>query len=131
MSATEKTILHCIYSRSCDGYIREKHVRALLSEEFPAWAIPYIVKVCDEYILEILQVVYENLKERNTDEIKRFCAANREVFCKSYDRMTSYWNEYYRTWNEYYGHDCYELKNYAGRKLFVECFGATRPMKCL
>ncbi|MDL2220884.1 hypothetical protein LJC55_04380 [Eubacteriales bacterium OttesenSCG-928-N14] len=51
---TEIMIFHCIYSRSYNGYIREKHIRSILSTDFPDWCIPYIVKVCDEYVVEIL-----------------------------------------------------------------------------
>ena len=40
LSYTERMILHCIYTRSCDGYVREKHIKALLKEDFPGWAIP-------------------------------------------------------------------------------------------
>lgn len=121
MRDIEKLIINCIYSRSFDGYVREKHIRRLLSMEYPKWAIPYIVKICDEYIVEIIQLVYENLKDKNTDDIKNFCGNNYNSFCKSYNRMISYWNEFYR-W------DCYRYENYVGRKLFLECFGASRKM---
>ena len=123
LNDTEKMILHCIYSRSCNGYVREKHIRALLSMDFPEWAIPYIVKICDEYIVEILQMTYNNLKNKNTDAIKSFCIRNWASFCKSYNRMISYWNEFYRN-------DCYKFEDYIGRKLFIECFGAKRTMNC-
>ena len=116
-SFTERMILHCIYTRSCDGYVREKHIKALLSSDFPNWAIPYIVKICDEYVLEILQTVYNRLRDRNTDEFKAFCSENSELFRKSYNRMISYWNAYYR--NEYF-----KYKDYIGWKLFVDRFGA-------
>ena len=112
---TERTILHCVYTRSCDGYVREKHIKALLAEDFPGWAIPYIVKICDEYVVEILQTVYDNLKGKNTDNFKKFCADNPETFFKSYCRMVSYWNIYYR-------HKV-QFGNYVGHKLFTECFG--------
>ena len=59
----ERTVLHCVYTRSCEGYVREKHIKALLSGDFQEWTIPYIVKVCDEYVMEILQTVYSRLKE--------------------------------------------------------------------
>lgn len=122
LSKQEQIILHCIYSRSCNGFVREKHIRALLSMNYPEWAIPYIVKVCDEYVVEILQAVYDSLKGQNTDIIKQFCATNRPSFCRSYNRMISYWNEFYRG-------NCYHYKNFIGRKLFIECFGASRTMK--
>jgi hypothetical protein len=121
LNFTERMILHCIYSRSCNGFVREKHIKALLSEDFPDWTIPYIVKICDEYVIEILYIVYENLKDRDTDKIKRFCADNWNEFCKSYSRMISYWNVYYRN-------ECRKYENYIGRKLFVECFGAKQKM---
>jgi hypothetical protein len=107
--------------------VREKHIAALLAEKaenLPDWAIPYIIKVCDEYVVEILQVVYDNLKDRNTDKFKNFCAENEVAFCKSYNRMISYWNEFYRK-------DCCRYKDYVGRKLFIECFGARCTMKAL
>ena len=121
MNFIERIILHCIYSRSCNGFVREKHITALLAEDFPDWVIPYIIKVCDEYVVEILQVVYDNLKGKNTDKFKNFCAENKVAFCKSYSRMISYWNEFHRN-------NCYGYKDYVGRKLFIECFGARRNM---
>ena len=100
LELTERIVLHCIYSRSCNGFVREKHITALLKENLPDWAIPYIIKVCDEYVVEILQVVYDNIKNRNTDKYKSFCSEDQLAFCKSYTRMISYWNEFYRD-------DCY------------------------
>lgn len=116
LSLQEKMILHCIYSRSCDGFVRQKHLHSLLLMDYADWAIPYIVKSCDEYVIEILEMTYEILKEQDTERIKRFCFENAQSISKSYDRMISYWNEYYR----------YKYKNfhqYVGRKLFRECFG--------
>ena len=123
MDNQQKAVMHCIYSRSCDGFVREKHIKSLLSMNYPDWAIPYIVKVCDEYVVEILQTVYNKLKDANTEEIKRFCMDNMNSFCRSYNRMISYWNEFYR-------YDCYHYKEYIGRKLFIEYFGASRTMNC-
>ena len=116
LNKLQQNILHCIYTRNCDGYVREKHLKKLLNSDYYDWAIPYIVKICDEYVIEILEITYSVLKEKNTDKIKEFCIENREVFCKGYNRMISYWNEYYRD-------RCYDYKDYIGKKLFVECFG--------
>ncbi|MFJ7973653.1 hypothetical protein [Psychrobacillus sp. NPDC096389] len=62
LNPCQKMILHCIYSRSCDGYVRQKHMYSLLRTCYEDWAIPYIVKICDEYVLEILELTYEVLK---------------------------------------------------------------------
>ncbi|MEI5909564.1 hypothetical protein WAK64_21305 [Bacillus spongiae] len=116
LNVQQKMILHCIYSRSCDGFVRQKHLKLLLMMDYENWAIPYIVKICDEYVIEIVEMTYEILKERDTEEIKKFCLENNALFYKSYNRMISYWNEYYRLkYNNF--------QEYVGRKLFEDCFG--------
>ena len=122
LTEQQKNILHCIYSRHCDGYVREKHIKALLLTEYKDWAIPYIVKLCDEYVVEILESIYELLIETDLTRIKQFCKKNRNQFLKSYHRMISYWNEFYR-------YDRYHFKDYIGRKLFRECFGYSRSIE--
>jgi hypothetical protein len=122
LSLQQKMILHCIYSRSCDGFIRQKHIQALLQMDYEDWAIPYIVKVSDEYVMEILEMIYDILKEQDTERIRKFCFENTQSFCKSYGRMVSYWNEFYR-------YRCYNYRNYIGRKLFIKCFGYSRSLE--
>ena len=116
LSQTQKQILCCIYTRSCNGYIREKYLRKLLDMPFEQWVVPFIVKLCDEYVLEILEVIYDKLKERDNTDIQEFCLQNKVAISKSYSRMISYWNEYYR------GHE-FNFKKYIGRNLFRECLG--------
>ena len=118
----QKEIFYCIYTRSCDGYIREKYLRELLKLKFDYWTIPFIVKLADEYILEILEVIYDKLKIRNNDDIKQFCLENKKIINKSYSRMISYWNEFYRSKE----HCFYK---YVGRKLFRECFGYSKAFE--
>lgn len=122
LSLQQKMILHCMYSRSCDGFIRQKHLKALLLMEYEDWAIPYIVKICDEYTVEILEMTYEILQEQDTERMKEFCRQNIVSFCKSYNRMISYWNEHYRYRNK-------NFKQYVGRKLFRDCFGYSRSLE--
>ena len=122
LNLRQKMILHCIYSRSCDGFVRQKHLQSLLLMDYEDWTIPYIVKICDEYVVEILQMIYDMLRQQDTERIKRFCIENAESFYKSYDRMVSYWNEYYRFRYK-------KLQDYVGRKLFKECFGYSRSLE--
>lgn len=116
LTLQQKMILHCIYSRSCDGFVRQKHLQSLLMMDYADWSIPYIVKPCDEYVIEILEMTYNTLKDQNTELFKSFCNENVQSFCESYNRMVSYWNEFYRD-------RCYKFYKYVGRKLFRECFG--------
>lgn len=122
LTDTQKEILYCIYTRSCDGYIREKYLRELLKLDFDYWAIPFIVKLSDEYVVEILKVIYDKLKIRNNDDIKQFCLENKNTISKSYSRMISYWNEYYRTKEP-------NFHKYIGRELFRECLGYNRTFE--
>ena len=115
----QKLILYCIYTRNSNGYLREKYIKKILAAPFEDWCIPFIVKLCDEYIIEILYVIYDLLKDRNNDDIKVFCMENKSLLCKSYSRMVSYWNEYYRA-------DNYNIRKYIGRTLFRECMGYNR-----
>ena len=116
LSQTQKKILCCIYTRSCDGFIREKYLHKLLDMPLEQWAIPFVVKLCDEYVLEILEVIYDKLKERDNTDIQEFCFKNKVTISKGHARMTSYWNEYYRRC-------AFSFRNYIGRKLFRECLG--------
>lgn len=122
LNTRQKEIMHCIYTRSCDGFIREKHLKELLQMEFEDFAIPYIVKLCDEYVIEILDTIYFNLKRMDNKSIKDFCFENIQAFCVSHSRMISYWNEYYR-----YKH--YDINQYVGEKLFKECLGYSRSIE--
>ena len=116
MTERQKLIYHCIFSRSFNGYVRQKHIEALLALDLPDWAIPYVIKICDEYVKEILEVVYHKLQGRNNERYKALCALNFDYFRLGHSRMISYWNEFYR-------YDCYRYDDYIGKKLYSECFG--------
>ncbi len=115
----QKLIYHCIFSRSHDGYIRQNHIEALLDSDIPEWVIPYIIKVCDEYVMEILATVYQKLKDRNCEKYKVVCSNNFKLIKSGHSRMMSYWNEYYR-------YDCHRYNDYVGKKLYSECFGYSK-----
>lgn len=115
----EKLIYSCIFSRSCDGYVRQKHLRNILCYDFPLWCMPYILKLSSEYVVEIAYDIYECMKARDNTLFQAFCENNPYMFRRSYTRMVSYWNEYYRQ-------ECYRFHNYVGYKLYKECFGYSR-----
>ncbi|MEE1124979.1 MAG: hypothetical protein U0L18_03470 [Acutalibacteraceae bacterium] len=122
LTPTQKQLLCCIYTRSSDGYVREKYLRKLLDMSFEGWSIPFIVKLCDEYVLEILEIIYCKLKERNNEDIKSFCLINKASTQKSYSRMISYWNEFYREYE-------FSFRKYIGRSLFRDCLGYDRTFE--
>jgi len=117
LSIRHRKILYCMYTRNLDGYIREKHIKKILDENIEEWQIPFIVKLCDDYLIEILEIIYDKLKDRDNTDIKNFCLNNEKEISKCYARMVSYWNEYYRD---------IDFNNYVGNKIFIECLGYNR-----
>ena len=69
LTQTQKQILCCIYTRSCNGYIREKYLRKLLDMPIEHWVIPFVIKLCDEYVIELIEIIYDKLKERDNTDI--------------------------------------------------------------
>lgn len=115
----KQAIFHCIFSRNSNGFVRQKHIQCLLGMDIPDLSIPYVLKVCDEYIIEILKIVYDYFKLHDSRKIERISIQNKYLMDKSYSRMVSYWNEYYRK-------QFPNFKNYIGYKLFTECLGFVR-----
>ena len=122
---TRAAIYRCLFSRSHDGYVRERHIRALLSAGPPDWAIPYVVEVCGEYVFGIVDFVYRTLQGTDTSAYKETCALNVEQFALAHCRMISYWNEYHRRTRR----ECYRYDDHVGKKLFEEHFGYDRAME--
>ena len=92
----QRMIYHAVFTRSCDGLVREKHLNYILEGSYPDWVFPYLIKLSDEYVIEILNAIYKKLKGQDTEKIKAFCKLNLQSFLQSHARMTSYWNEYAR-----------------------------------
>lgn len=120
-SAVQLDIYHCIYSRCCDGFVREKHTNVLLSKALSYWTFPYIVKISDEYVIDIVKDIYEVLNAQDTTELKKFCQMNIKALYSGYSRMVSYWDVYYRR------KECLHLQDYVGKKLFSDCFEVFHP----
>ena len=119
LTERQQIIWHCIGSRSLDDYVRQRHIQALLATDLPEWALPYVIKICDEYVIEIIEMVYASLSTRDCTAYKRICALNFDYIKLGHSRMISYWNEYYR-------YDYYKYNDYIGKKLYRECFGFSK-----
>ncbi len=115
----EQFIYSCICTRSCDGYVRQRHLRKIMENDFPQWCMPYILKLSSEYVVEIIDDIYEYMETRDNTLFQIFCENNPCIFRNSYSRMVSYWNEFYR-------HRFYKFHNYVGYRLYRECFGYSR-----
>ena len=118
-SNEEKMIYDCIFTRSCDGYVRQKHLKRLLIDDMPEWYMPYVLKLSSEYVKEIVEDIYRFMSDKDNSLFQAFCYINTYMFRYAYSRMTSYWNEFYRK-------DSYRFHDYVGYKLYKQCFGYSR-----
>lgn len=120
LNDTQKLLISCLLSRSANGYVREKYTKILI-QSHQLIAIPFIVYNGSDYVREIVDGIYEGLKDSPNKEIKYYCAYNHAFLKSNYDRMLAYWAYYERANTPFY-------KDYNGYKLFTECFGMSRAL---
>ena len=50
----EKLIFDCIFTRNCNGFLREKHLKNIIAcDAIPEWCMPYILRLSSEYVVDI------------------------------------------------------------------------------
>ena len=112
----EKLIFDCIFTRNCNGFVREKHLKNILAcDVIPEWCMPYILRLSSEYVVEIVNTIYDGLKGKDNADLTSFCRNNLLICKRAYSRMVSYWDCYYRR-------DWIKLRDYVGSKLYRELF---------
>jgi hypothetical protein len=102
LSARQQLLLHTLFIRHHNGYVRQKHLQqAIRSVE--EWTPPYVVSVIGEYVVELIQMVAEGLDQLEDPHSPqsaiygRYVADNRAAIALIEARAASYWNVYYRT----------------------------------
>ena len=94
-TSIQQLILSAILSRSSNGFVREKCVGKLLRSEEP-WIPPFVLQLLGEYVLPIIRVVEDHSAVLKRSEYQRFVIENPAFFQLLKQRITSYWNCYYR-----------------------------------
>ena len=123
-SFTQLTILNCIYSRSGNGYLRQKYIEKLLQlESVPIWVYPYIIKLCGEYVVEILRTIDDHFDHIDKEKFTEFVNVNKALIHLEYCHMASYWDAYHR----YFGVP--KLKGFIGFEIFKKRFGYSRSFE--
>ncbi|SFX83304.1 hypothetical protein SAMN03097694_3467 [Janthinobacterium lividum] len=96
----------CLGARHHDGHVREACARQLLLQE-RAWTVPFVVHLCGEYVLEIIEIIGAALPAWNTQALARYLRENPAYVDTLERRMISYWSCYYRgrhpAWDSYPG----------------------------
>lgn len=111
LSDQEFAIICCLYSRHWDGYVRQEMIKKLIEMKFQDFMTPYVFLLIGEYVVEIINDIGPFV-EKNRDSFIGFINGNHDFKVLTYQRMVSYWNEYYR-------HSQYKyLYDYPGKKVF-------------
>ncbi len=101
LSSRQRQLLHCLYSRHCDGVVRQRHLEEVVGSTDP-WVVPFVVQLAGEYVLEILVVICDELRDLATPgtcgnlAYGQFIVDNPAYFASIQRRVVSYWNCYYR-----------------------------------
>lgn len=90
-----RLMVRCLRSRSNDGFERQRAVRDLLLNIQP-WAAPFIVALIGEYLVEILDDIAGAFGESPPAPIVEFLRENPDYWLLTKQRVSSYWNVYYR-----------------------------------
>ncbi|MBO3102250.1 hypothetical protein [Cellulomonas fengjieae] len=106
----------CAYTRHHDGHVRQRALQTLLRgpSAMAPWVVPYVVKLVDEYVVEIVEDVAAFLTEVDVEgspqqrAYGRVLVQNPEMLRLLRARASSYWDCYYRRryrrLEEYPGH---------------------------
>lgn len=99
LSLTQQMMLHCLFTRHHDGFVRQRHLAWLLGAEEP-WVVPYVVALIGEYVVEIVHDIEQGLRDLENDDKRRrlygrFAADNPHFLELTRNRVASYWDEYH------------------------------------
>jgi hypothetical protein len=117
LTEIQQTILHCIYLRHHNGYVRQRHLEKLINTT-DYFVIPFTFQLLGEYVIEILFILNNHVTIYTRDNYLKFINENYLYWQKTKCRIVSYWNEYYRQsnsiiWEDYIGKKIIDtLENY-------------------
>lgn len=101
LSSRQQQLLHCLYSRHSDGMVRQRHLEKVVGSMDP-WVVPFVVQLVGEYVVEILVVIRDELRDLATPgtcghlAYGKFLVDNPAFFARTQRRVVSYWSCYYR-----------------------------------
>ncbi|MFK0379180.1 hypothetical protein [Pandoraea sp. NPDC090278] len=95
LNEVQAIVYACLLSRHHDGHVRQRQIERLAASSEP-WVAPFVMQLCGEYVVEILDAVEAHLSSMDQHTYGAFFRENSLFFQKTHDRMISYWDCYYR-----------------------------------
>lgn len=89
----ERAMIHCVYTRHHDGYVREAHVAEVLRSPSP-WAVPYLVRLLGAPVAEITERIESGMTDAWANEFRAFAQRNGDFMRLTRARACSYGSFY-------------------------------------
>ncbi|MCH5719829.1 hypothetical protein [Niabella hibiscisoli] len=70
LTKVQQLILHCIYLKHHNGFIRQQHLEQL-GLRYEYWITPFVFQLLGEYIPEIMEVIYHQLNDQLLDNFQQ------------------------------------------------------------
>jgi hypothetical protein len=90
-----RAAIQCLYTRSTDGYARQRALRSIVELNAP-WSIPFVVVLSGEYVVEIIEDIVAATPQLDRCAYAQFVRENRSTMRLLRARAQSYWDRYYR-----------------------------------
>lgn len=94
-SSVLEHMMHCLRTRSTDGYQRQEALRHILPLKEP-WVIPFVVLLAGEYVVEIIDEAVKAFLVLDRAAYGAFFRENSSLMRLLDARASSYWDCYYR-----------------------------------
>lgn len=95
----EEELVDCLLTRHHDGLLRQRHLERIIRSGNP-WVPPFVIQLLGEYSFEILGVIDANLHALDGALYREFLQENPKFLALTAQRVTSYWDRYYRVHNK-------------------------------
>lgn len=96
LTEAQSDMIDCLHTRNYDGFVRERAFRNL-SQLNESWTIPFVYRLVGDYVVEILDALYERRHKLDRRAYNRFACDNPRFRTTTTSRVISYWNAYYRS----------------------------------
>lgn len=118
LTEQQRTILNCIFLRHHDGYVRQRRLELLL-DKIEYFVVPFVFQLLGEYVIEILFLLDTHINDNTIHNYLKFINDNKKYWHKTENRVTSYWNVYYRRphYPSYLPSKYKDRKDYIGQQI--------------
>ena len=95
-ASRSRSLLHCLYTRHHNGFVRQRHLGFLLASN-EVWTAPFVVQLVGEYVLPIVVQIERELGALHEAHFSAFLMENEAFLRLTSARVRSYWNAYFRS----------------------------------